>query len=71
MSMEYRRLFWSRVWHYCTNCSHWPMFSFFARVRYTRPTYGTLCDECQSKDSRNICTPVYSSASSGVGGMGW
>ena len=50
---EYRRRKDSDTWHWCKNCSNWPTSNY--ESRYSKPSYGELCDECKEKDERREC----------------
>jgi len=54
--MSYRRTASGSVWHWCRNCSGWPLQSF--RQREDKPstlTGQTLCDECDGRASAGTC----------------
>lgn len=51
--MEYRKRKDKDTWHWCKNCSNWPDSNY--DVRYSKPTYGELCNQCKSKDKENNC----------------
>lgn len=52
--MPYRKIRGSDTWHWCKNCSKWPVANYDEKA--TKPTSGELCDECLSKQKRNDCT---------------
>ncbi len=43
----YRRHKGAETWHFCTNCSHWPLHDY--SFSPTRPSSGSFCNECISK----------------------
>lgn len=53
MANHYRRHHNSDTWHFCENCSKWPILNYL--VSYFKPTYGELCDECRAKAARQNC----------------
>jgi hypothetical protein len=48
--MSYRRRKGSDTWHWVRTCSNWPKRG-YGVIRF-KPTYGELCNECQSKSRR-------------------
>ncbi len=50
---EYRRKKDSDTWHWCKNCSNWPVSNYVSS--YSKPSYGELCNECKAKDERREC----------------
>jgi hypothetical protein len=40
-------------WHWCKNCSQYPLYAY--QKRSTRPD-SDLCDECNAKETRQVCT---------------
>ena len=50
---EYRRKKGSATWHWCKNCSKWPIFDY--DVRYSKPSNGELCNECKAKEEKENC----------------
>ena len=50
---EYRKAKSSATWHFCLNCSGWPVTNF--EVCMTRPGEGELCNECKAKDKDGTC----------------
>jgi hypothetical protein len=50
----YRRRGDSDTWHWCTNCSEYPIGS-DVYASFMNPTYGELCDECQAITDRGDC----------------
>ncbi len=53
MASEYRRHPWSDTWHFCTNCSKWPVSQYVTSP--TKPSSGELCDECRAKAAAKNC----------------
>ena len=51
---EYRKRVGSDTWHFCSNCSNWPI-SGYTRSS-TRPTSGEFCNECLGKNSNGNCS---------------
>ena len=54
MMASYRRKMGSDTWHWCMNCSNYPLRP-VSEVSATKPTSGELCKECKEKDSRGDC----------------
>ena len=52
--MAYRKKTYSDTWHWCRNCSNWPMSEYNSRS--AKPTTGELCNECKAKDAAGNCT---------------
>lgn len=50
---EYRRQKGSSVWHWCRNCSKWPLVDFDAV--YIKPVGGELDGECREKEDAGDC----------------
>jgi hypothetical protein len=50
---EYRRQKGSSVWHWCRNCSKWPLVDF--EVVYIKPVGGELDGECREKEDGGDC----------------
>ncbi len=40
-------------WHWCKNCSQYPLYAY--QKRSTRPD-SDLCDECNAKETKQVCT---------------
>ncbi len=54
MSDMYRKeLKNSDTWHFCSNCRNWPTSDYVGKT--VKPTYGKLCNECQTKKRDNDC----------------
>lgn len=53
MANEYRRRKGFEKWHWCRNCSNWPMSNYEAQQ--TEPTSGKLDEECQALDEEGEC----------------
>lgn len=53
---EYRQRFGSEVWHFCRNCSRYPVSEEVEEQRRREPTTGRLCQECTSKRERGVCS---------------
>lgn len=53
MAKEYRKIKGSNTWHFCSNCSKWPISSYEEKPE--KPKSGELCDECQAKEANNNC----------------
>lgn len=43
----------SKKWHWCRNCSKYPML--IAKTQTTRPSWD-LCEECKGKESNGTCS---------------
>ena len=55
MMVEYRRKKGIDIWHWCKNCSNWPISDY--DVTYGKPpTTGELDNECKSKEKESNCT---------------
>jgi hypothetical protein len=54
--MPYRKITNSIIWHWCHNCSRWPLHDFQQREDKP-PTWSgqKLCGECTTRDSRSGC----------------
>ena len=50
----YRRRKGRDTWHWCRNCSNYPTGTDVV-TRYSKPTYGDLCNQCKAKDNRGDC----------------
>ena len=50
---EYRRKKGSDTWHWCSNCTNWPISNYVSRS--TKPTSGELDNECKSKEKAKNC----------------
>jgi hypothetical protein len=50
---EYRRQKGTTVWHWCRNCSKWPLTEF--ESVYMKPERGELDDECRAKEDAGDC----------------
>ena len=48
-----RRRGGSDTWHWCRNCSNWPVSDYDEQT--TKPTTGELDNECKAKDDANNC----------------
>jgi hypothetical protein len=54
MADHYRRHKDSDTWHFCSNCTRWPLINYL--VSYTKPTWGELCNECRAKVAHKNCS---------------
>jgi hypothetical protein len=54
--MPYRKLSNGVTWHWCYNCSGWPLHE-FAQREDKPPTWNgqALCEECSRRDGCNGC----------------
>jgi len=50
---EYRRQKGNTVWHWCRNCSKWPLTEF--ESVYMKPATGELDRECREKEEAGDC----------------
>ena len=50
----YRRKRGSDTWHFCRNCTEWPMTGYEEQTN--RPTSGELCNQCRSKETNGTCS---------------
>ena len=48
----YRKKRGSDTWHWCKNCSKWPIVDY---EESKDPKSGELCNECRSKDKEGEC----------------
>ena len=55
MKKEYRKKKGSDTWHWCTNCSKWPISGYDVWIGEGRPPSGELDDECRAKEKSNDC----------------
>lgn len=53
MASTYRRRKGHDTWHFCSNCSNWPLGIYDERV--SKPTTGEFCNECLSKRRTGGC----------------
>jgi hypothetical protein len=53
MASTYRRKKGSDTWHFCSNCTNWPISDY--DERYSEPTSGEKCNECLAKKSTGNC----------------
>ena len=51
--LEYRRKKGINVWHFCKNCSKWPVEDYDVRV--TRPSDNDIDAECLRKEKEILC----------------
>lgn len=54
--MPYRKISGELTWHWCHNCSAWPLNNF--RQREDKPPTWAgqlLCEECATSDSCSLC----------------
>lgn len=51
--MEFRKKKNSDTWHFCRNCSNDPKSDY--DTKYSKPTSGELCNECQGKEKNGNC----------------
>ena len=52
---NYRKHKNSDTWHFCTNCSEWPVVNYDSHTG-TKPTYGELCNQCLGKERAGDCS---------------
>lgn len=52
----YRRRKGGDTWHWCHNCSSWPVSDYEGKVASNQFT-GELCNECQTKEKSGGCNP--------------
>ena len=50
MAQTYRRKYNRDVWHFCSNCRHWPKSNYESRKE--KPKSGELCDQCSPNARR-------------------
>jgi hypothetical protein len=51
--MTYRRKRDSDMWHWCKNCSGWPLDKYVEEE--TKPDEGEFCKECEGKQKAGNC----------------
>ena len=51
----YRRLKGTNLWHWCSNCSLWPMSDYIEVTRSSRPAGGELDNECLAREAAGEC----------------
>lgn len=51
----YRRRKGKDTWHWCTNCSNWPISYYNKKTVSGRPSFGELCNECKAKEKEGTC----------------
>ena len=49
----YRRLAWSRIWHFCRDCHYWPTEHYVETT--IPPDPAGLCRICKLKEDWNKC----------------
>jgi hypothetical protein len=54
LTFEYRREAASQTWHFCSNCSHWPI-GFEYIVSRNLPDGSEICNECTVKSQHGEC----------------
>ena len=59
--MPYRKKQGSDIWHWYRNCSNWPRVDFDGQLG--KPSTGSLCSECQARESDGILSDVRASGS--------
>ena len=52
--MAYRRRKGKDTWHWCKNCTNWPIYDY--EEKPTKPTSGELCNECIAKEKAKNCS---------------
>lgn len=55
MLIAYRRSKGSDVWHWCTNCQHWPTSDYVELMTDGRPTSGELDHQCLARERAGNC----------------
>ena len=53
MPLIYRRLSWSKVWHFCRDCHYWPPEHFIESK--VPPDPDDLCRICELKEDWDKC----------------
>ncbi len=51
---EYRKKRGSDTWHFCSNCSNWPLSDYVSSD--TKPTSGEFDNECLAKREAGNCS---------------
>ena len=52
----YRRRKDKDAWHWCKNCTNWPVQAGTYVEQTNKPTTGELCNQCQAKEKNGNCT---------------
>ncbi len=50
----YRKKHYTDIWHFCANCTNWPVEDFDSDDRGAPPS-GKLCDECVDNQRQGTC----------------
>jgi hypothetical protein len=53
MASVYRKTQGQDTWHFCRNCSHWPIYDYIERPEL--PSNAELCNECDQKQREGNC----------------
>lgn len=53
--LAYRRGKGHDTWHWCSNCSTWPIYDYEEQTSSSNPTTGELCNECHGKQRSGNC----------------
>ena len=53
--MAYRRRHNSDTWHWCRNCSRWPVTDYERRDKPATANPKDLCNECKAKEHNGDC----------------
>ncbi len=51
--MAYRKREGNDTWHFCKNCSNWPLSNY--KEQEAKPTSGEFCNECLAKNKNGDC----------------
>ena len=51
---NYRQKKGKDAWHFCSNCSNWPLSEFNSKT--SKPTSDEFCNQCLAKEKNNNCT---------------
>ena len=52
--MSYRRRKGNDTWHFCRNCSNWPVSDYDSKE--DKPSTGEFCNECKAKRTNGTCS---------------
>jgi len=54
--VAYRKRKGHDTWHWCKNCSTWPIDDYEEQVSSSKPVTGELCNECHGKQRAGNCS---------------
>jgi hypothetical protein len=53
VGIVYRKTTHNQTWHFCSNCSHWPLNNYEQQIM--PPEIGELCNECKTLQLHRNC----------------